>query len=119
MTATPTFQSVPDDPGSDAPSGLRAAWRNLAMVVRSIRQGKLDCTGSITLTANAATSTLTDPRLAQQSKLLLFPNTANASAEIGAGTIYITAANKNKGSWVITHANNAQADRTFDYVIVG
>jgi hypothetical protein len=38
-------------------------------------------------------------------------------AEIGNGTMYIGAINN--GSFVVTHANNAQADRTFLYVALG
>ena len=45
------------------------------------------------------------------------PTTANASAEIGNGTIFISA--RNDGNYVLTHANNSQNDRTFLYVILG
>ena len=71
--------------------------------------------GTITLTASVATSTLTDDRITHNSVLLLMPTTAIASTEQGAGTIYIgTSVN---GSATITHANNAQTDRTFKYLI--
>lgn len=69
-------------------------------------------TGSVTLTANSATTTLTDPRIGINSAVLLIPTTANAAAE--APYIAVTA-----GSCTINHANNAQTDRTFRYAIVG
>jgi hypothetical protein len=47
----------------------------------------------------------------------LMPTTANAAAEIGAGTAYISA--RTKRSFTITHANNSQSDRTFGYVVIG
>ena len=37
--------------------------------------------------------------------------------EIGNGTMYIGTVNN--GSFVVTHANNAQADRTFLYAALG
>jgi len=47
------------------------------------------------------------------------PTTANASAELGSGTWIVPEATILNGSFVITHANNAQADRTFRYAIIG
>ena len=43
--------------------------------------------------------------------------TANAAAEVGAGGMYVSA--QGDGSFTVTHANNAQADRTFDYTVTG
>ena len=49
--------------------------------------------------------------------------TLGAAAAFGAAgalaTTYATKANRNNGSWVFTHANNAQTDKTFRYAIVG
>jgi len=70
----------------------------------------------LTLTANAGTTTLTDPRICATSSVSLSALTANAAAEIGAGTLYVSA--RADGSATITHANNAQTDRTFMVLIV-
>jgi hypothetical protein len=43
--------------------------------------------------------------------------TANAAAEVGNGTIYVSAVTN--GSFTLTHANNSQVDRTFRYAISG
>lgn len=72
--------------------------------------------GVVTLTANAASTTVTGSFIPAGAGVLLFPRTANAAAEVGNGTIYVAATTK--GQFVITHANNAQADRTFTYLIV-
>lgn len=93
--------------------GPTANTANLAM------QGKLNSVGSITLTQSSATTTLTDYYLTTESKVFFTPLTANAAAELAAGTMYVLAANKGDGSWTITNANNAQSDRTFDYLIIG
>lgn len=70
-------------------------------------------TGLVTLTASVASTTLTNPLIRFDSPILLQPTTANAAAEIGAGTMYISETGRVNGSAVIVHANNAQTDRTF------
>jgi DNA-binding beta-propeller fold protein YncE len=47
------------------------------------------------------------------------PRTANAAAELAAGTMYITDANMGNGTFTVIHANNAQTDRDFRYAVVG
>lgn len=89
----------------------------IASSVNQLYDGKSDNHGTFTLTANQATTTVSDLRAGVDSKIFYTPTTANASAEVGNGTIYISA--KGKESFTVTHANNAQSDRTFDYMIVG
>ena len=88
-------------------------------VVNRINKGKINCTRTFTLTENAATSTLTDNRLVFDSVVVLDPMTANAAAELAAGTMYALEATRNNESWVFTHANNAQTDRKFAVAIIG
>ncbi|MGH6933296.1 MAG: hypothetical protein ACREEE_12790 [Dongiaceae bacterium] len=94
-----------------------ADGRAVAAVVNRLNQGKLNCTGSMILAANQATTTLSDPRLTGASVVLFMPKTANAAAEIGAGTLFVTG--QSKGAATLNHANNAQTDRQFDYIIIG
>lgn len=89
--------------------------REIAAVLQGAMQGKLNNTGSLTLTANAATTTLTDPRIGNNSAILLMPATANAAAAI-ATTYFDTFAD---GSCTVHHANNANADKTFVYCVIG
>jgi hypothetical protein len=93
--------------------------RKLFDAIKAWRIGKFDCTKEFTLTANAATSTLTDYRLSPQSYVGFDPRTANAATEKAAGTLYALTANRGDGAWTITHANNAQNDRTYTVVILG
>ena len=91
--------------------------RELARAVNNISNGRSNAFGSVTLDANQATTTLTDARIGADSVIAFMPTTANAAAEVGAGGMYVgTVVN---GSATITHANNAQADRTFGYAIQG
>ena len=69
------------------------------------------------MTASAASTAVADLRARPESVILLMPTTANASAEQGAGTIYVSA--RAKQTFTLTHANNGQTDRTFKYAIIG
>jgi hypothetical protein len=94
--------------------------RQVADKINQIARGRIDSTGTVTLTASAASTTVSDEGGAfayESSVILLSPLTANAAAEIGAGTIYVSG--RSRGSFTLTHANNAQTDRTFGYVVLG
>lgn len=84
-----------------------------------MRSGKLECVGELTLTANVASTAVTDIRVSPQSVIVWHPRTANAAAEMAAGTMYVTDANMGNGSFTVTHANNAQTDRDFRYAVIG
>lgn len=107
------FAAPPPPP--DAGNWLRSLWE----WVDQIRQGKMDCVTEITLTANAATTTFADKRLSPQSVVTFDPRTANAATELYGATMYVLTANRGSQSWTITHANNAQTDRTFSVSIIG
>lgn len=85
--------------------------------INSLRVGKIDSVSTVTLTANQTTTTLTDIYIGPDSQIGFTPLTANAAAEIGNGTMYVSA--RTNGSATITHANNAQTDRDFSYSVLG
>lgn len=89
--------------------------RRIVLAVNNILRGKTNNTGTVTLTANSATSTLTDIRIGINSVILLQPTTANAAGAL-ATTYFGTAGD---GTVTINHANNAQTDRTFSYTLTG
>lgn len=91
--------------------------REIALVVNNILDGKLNSTGSVTLTASAASTAVTDERAGYDSVILFMPTTANAASEQAAGGMYVSS--RGKQTFTITHANNAQSDRTFAYIIIG
>lgn len=92
-------------------------WPTLVRVVNNLLIGKSNNVLAFTLTANAASSTITDPRVGPLSFLGFMPTTANAAAELGAGTLYVSA--RGAETATIVHANNANADRTYAVLIVG
>lgn len=121
MTSTPGFPAAPLA-GQQAPASLAQAapdgWvRQIARIVNSLLGGKLNCTGSVTLAVSAGSTTITDARIGPFSVLLFMPQTADAAAEIGNGTLYVSS--RSAGSAMLTHANNSQADRTFAVAIIG
>ena len=94
-----------------------ASNREISEVVNNILDGNTNNKGSVTLTASAASTAVTDLRAGPESVVVLMPTTANASAEVGAGTIYVSA--RAKQTFTLTHANNGQTDRTYKYAIIG
>lgn len=91
--------------------------RRIVNSLNRMAEGRGDNSDTLTLTAGAASTTIAQPFVSEFSTILLFPRTANAAAELGAGTVYVSA--KANGSFTLAHANNAQADRTFDYAWIG
>lgn len=88
----------------------------IAQVLQGAMRGDLNCTKlSVTLTTSSATTTLNDTRIGPESVIIFMPTTANAAAELG--TLYVTG--RGDGTCTINHANNAQADRTYDIAIIG
>jgi hypothetical protein len=93
---------------------------NPARIVQAIRDlffGRSNAIGEFTLTAGAASTTVTSTNCGDGSNITLRPKTANAAAALS--TTYITDANITRGQFIVTHANNAQVDRTFGYSIQG
>lgn len=89
--------------------------------IRNIQNGRIRSNASVTLTANVATTVVTDRRAGRDSTILFMPLTANAAAELGNGTMYVktTDIDPRNSQFTINHANNAQADRSFRYIVLG
>ena len=91
--------------------------KRLAQAIQDVMAGKVNVTKTVTLTANAASTTLEDPRIGATTATILVPTTANAAAALG--VTYQTYQNATAEQAVINHANNAQTDRTFVAVLIG
>jgi len=95
-------------------SAPSAAERDVYRIVRAIRElfeGRRNTTGTLTLTASTTSTIVKHLNFGTDSVPHLTPTTPNAAAEIGNGTIYVSA--RANGSFTLTHANNAQSDRIF------
>lgn len=89
--------------------------RDLRQIVAGIMDGKVNATGSVTLTASDTTTTMADPRIGAASVLLFMPTTANAKT--AAANLYVSA--RASGSATLTHASSANVDQTFAYAVIG
>lgn len=98
------------------PQGEKDLFRIVA-TVRQLCEGKTNAIGTVTLTANAASTTVSAPTCSPDSQIFLFPTTANAAAIVAA--TYIAPADVTKEQFIVTHTNNANADKTFWYVVLG
>ena len=79
--------------------------------IHNLYRGRSLAVGTVTLTPNAGTTTVTDETISADARPQLTPTTANAATEVGNGTMYISAVAA--GSFTITHANAATTGRTF------
>ena len=95
-------------------ANLREWCRKLALAANNALHGVNMSVSSVTLTANQATTTVLTPYVTESSHITFTATTANAAGELA--TMYVST-RTNETSFVITHANNAQADRTFTYMI--
>jgi hypothetical protein len=83
--------------------------------IQQLQQGRSNALVLATLTANTTTTTVTAPNCGPGSAPIPVPMTANAAAALA--TMYISTVSN--GSFVVTHANNAQTDRTFRFFTPG
>lgn len=98
------------------------AWSNEVEHRRKIARtsnlalgGKLNAVTQITLTANSATTTVTDARIGASTFFGFQPLTADAAAALGG--LYVSS--QANGTATLAHANNAQSDRTFRVLLIG
>jgi hypothetical protein len=93
--------------------------RRMAAKIGQIMRGKTNNIDEVTLTANSATTTITlaESRIGQNTVILFMPITANAA--IAAQTMYVSSQTPLTNTFVITHANNAQSDKSFRYALIG
>lgn len=85
----------------------------MAAVLDPIGKNRLVSVGSVTLTASATTTEVTNLAVGATSHVFLSPKTANAAAALA--TTYVTCS---RYTITITHANNSQTDRDFSYQVV-
>lgn len=93
-----------------------ATEREVSQAIKDLTEGRSNANGTVTLTAGTTTTTVTKSTINANAGVFLSPKTANAAAALATTYVNVAAAG---GSFVITHANNAQTDRTFYYLVNG
>jgi hypothetical protein len=91
--------------------------RKIVAAIRQLAEGRSNAVGMVTLAAGAAATIVNAPTCGGGTKIFLFPATANAAAALA--TTYVAGANIVAGQFTVTHANNAQTDRTFHWLAIG
>jgi hypothetical protein len=105
--------------------------KKVILSVQQIAAGRSNAVGTVTLTINVATTTVTANQAGiiapasttpsgltlAASQVILTPLTAAAAAEIASGNMYVSTVAKD--TFTITHTNSATAARTFSYAILG
>ncbi|WP_060133415.1 hypothetical protein [Burkholderia ubonensis] len=89
--------------------------RRLARQGNLLLQGKQNNVIQVTLTANSATTVITDKRIGFYTYIGFSPLTADAAAALSG--LYVSS--QANGTATLTHASNAQTDRTFNVLLVG
>lgn len=92
--------------------------RNPQRIVDAVRQlveGRHNAADRFTLTPGATTTIVTHPNCSRDCEPQFSARTANAAAALA--TTYISAVSQ--GQFTVTHANNAQVDRTFGFTCSG
>jgi hypothetical protein len=95
---------------------LDARERNIGTIAEIVHLLSRNRGGEVTLTPGATVTTVIDPTVTPDSFLQFQPLTATAGTEAG---MQVLAADQLLGSFTITHANSAVADRTFRWIASG
>jgi hypothetical protein len=91
--------------------------KKIVLALQQLAAGRSNAVGSVTLVTGSPTTTVATANCATGSTPLLTPASASAAAEVGNGTMYVSAVAN--GAFTITHANSATVGRTFLYAVVG
>lgn len=97
--------------------GINATLKAAIQAIQQLSAGRSNAVGSVTLAISATSTTVSDQNCAAGTTPILTATTANAAAALA--TTYIPKATIANGSFVIQHASNTQADRTFLYALYG
>jgi hypothetical protein len=91
--------------------------KKIVLALQQLAAGRSNAVGSVTLATGSATTIVAAENCAPGSTPILTPASASAAAEIGNGTMHVSAVAN--GSFTITHANSATPGRSFLYAILG
>ena len=91
--------------------------RRVVQSVRELVEGRHNAASRFTLTPGTTTTVVEHPNCSLDCEPQFSPRTANAAAEVGNGTIWIS--DVGQGSFTVRHANNGQADRIYGFTVSG
>ncbi len=104
-------------PHGNVPSPQETSLVRIVQAIRDLAEGRSNAVGTVTLTANAASTAVTAANCGPDSRVFLMPTTANAAADFGSGSLYVSSVSA--GTFTITHPNDADTDKTFFWLAIG
>ncbi len=108
--ATPTILNPPRTvpPGGADPRFVAEAINNIAL-------GRASWVGTVTMVENSDQTRVKDNRVTVNSLVAFVPLTANAAS---AASPYIASGDLSAGQFIVTHANDANTDKTYRYLVL-
>lgn len=93
--------------------------RRAIPIIQDLQRGHLNIRGQVTLRANEATTdiVLSQNFISDTSAVFFTPRTANAAQEIN--QFYVSNIDVATSTITITHNNDAQTDKTYDFIVIG
>ena len=91
--------------------------KKIVLAIQQLGAGRSNAVGRVTLAAGVGTTTVTTSNCSAGSTPILTAASADAAAEVGNGTLYVSAVAN--GAFTITHANSGTTGRMFLYAILG
>lgn len=96
-------------------SAIASVLRDAVTAIQQLAEGRSNASGTVTLTANDTTTTVSHPAIGSTAAIVLTPQSANAAGALA--TTYVSA--QATGTYTLTHANAATLDRTFRWAATG
>jgi hypothetical protein len=106
-------------PGLQLYNPNHESWiKNAVTVLNGYLVGKLNVTGTFSLSTTGPLTTLSDNRIRAESYIGLMPINTAAAVEFGAGSLQIAEPGRVNGSVVITHSSTSSV-RNFRFMVMG
>jgi hypothetical protein len=86
--------------------------------IQQLMQGRVNCTGTVTLATGSATTLLKVPTAGVGTGLIMFPLTANGGAEVASGNLFVPLCTVS-GQFTIHHTNSGTTLRSFFWANFG
>lgn len=101
---SPVSFRMPPPYKPQTPQGIDEHLREISLIVRSIMDGKINAAFDFELTVSPAVSTtITDERIRETTRVLLHPVNAHAANDWHAGTVKVIEGNIKGGFFIVDH----------------
>lgn len=85
-------------------------------VVQQLMEGRSNATGTVTLSTDATSTTVTARTCGANSAIFMFPQTSIAQSSASA---YVPSTDVSAGSFIVHHSSSTSTSRIFNWVALG